>query len=112
MYEAVIQPGTGMVWRLPTEPPWDTDDGEIREWMRDEYRAMAQVAIALAHDSAQMKAVIRDAAAQERSRCARIARDEATWWRVGSAVHGMAMNVAHTIEITGCDPELSLSRRS
>lgn len=102
MYEAIIQPGTGVVWRLPAEPPWDTDDGELREWQRDEYMALARVAIKMiSTPSALTSAAVRDAATQERTRCAKIARDEAAWWRVGSAVHGMAMNVAHTIEITG-----------
>lgn len=33
------------VWKLTPEVPWDSDDREISEWERDDYRMMAKAAI-------------------------------------------------------------------
>ena len=47
IYASVASDGvvSDVVWRLPHEPPWDTDPRELTEWQRDEYRAMAGAAI-------------------------------------------------------------------
>ncbi len=33
------------IWKLTPEVPWDSDDREIAEWERDDYRMMAKAAI-------------------------------------------------------------------
>lgn len=43
-YERVMEEKC-RVWKLTPEVPWDSDDREIAEWERDDYRIMAKAAI-------------------------------------------------------------------
>ncbi len=43
-YEMAMEE-TRRVWKLTPEVPWDSDDREIGEWERDEYRTLAVAAI-------------------------------------------------------------------